>query len=319
VISTTADLKEHPAYKTWSAETLRRKYYQGLSLPVPLSVLKDGWISLLQKWGLPPEEARGLVTRAIAAATDEQKLSAVGQTFDWIDSRRAFAPQRKAKRARRAVDEMETNRWPLMRAGSDRTGKIIMAALNKLAASNKSASVAEVAAATKLNPITVQNYLSNMASNGEIKHVGFGRYAPLAEGLACYVRPGKLVWNVLASGKATQAQIRARTGLSKAQVAAAVHWFWKRKKIEPTDYGEWAVAGTATCHVYAKDAIKQALQSGSKTVAELEEITGKNRGELWAALRGLIRRGEVVEAYLIYPGRRGYRAAFALPPALRRA
>lgn len=88
---------------------------------------KDRWMSLLQKWGIPPEEAHGLVTRALVVATDAQKLS-YEQVFDWIDSRRAFSRQRKAKRARHAVDEMEGNRWPLM-GGSDRTGKMILAVL----------------------------------------------------------------------------------------------------------------------------------------------------------------------------------------------
>jgi hypothetical protein len=131
-----------------------------------------------------------------------------------------------------------------------------------------------------------------------------------------YVQPSKVVLNdVSVNGKSTPAQIRARTGLSKAQVTASLHWLWRRaKKLEHTDYGEYAPPGSATPHVFTKDAIPKALQSGSKTVAELEELTGKNRGELWAALRGLRDRGDVVEAYLIYPGRRGYRAAFALPP-----
>jgi len=306
VINVAVELKkQNPAYETETS--LQRAYYHAASFPPPLSVLEDRLMSLLQKWGVPPEEARGLVTRALAVATAAQKPFYVGQLFDWI-ARRGWDRGRKANRVRSAVDEMEANRWPLMQ-GSDRTGEMIKAALNK------PGSVAEVAAATKLNPITVQNYLSNMADNGEIKHVGFGRYASLAEGLSCYVRPGKLVWNVLVSGPATPAQIRAHTGLSEAQVAAALHWLSKRKKIERTYYGEWAAAGTATPHVFAKDAILKALQFGSKTVRELEKHTGKNRGELWAALRGLKDREEVVEAYLIYPGRRGYRAAFALPPA----
>jgi hypothetical protein len=189
---------------------------------------------------------------------------------------------------------------------------ILAALLNKGSAG---ATVAEVAAATKLNPITVQNYLTNMHDSGEIKRIGHGRYASLAEGVV-YVQPSKVVLNdVSVNGKSTPAQIRARTGLSKAQVTASLHWLWRRaKKLEHTDYGEYAPPGSATPHVFTKDAIPKALQSGSKTVAELEELTGKNRGELWAALRGLRDRGEVVEAYLIYPGRRGYRAAFALPP-----
>jgi hypothetical protein len=91
----------------------------------------------------------------------------------------------------------------------------------------------------------------------------------------------------------------------------------KRGKVVLTDYGKYALPGAATPHVYTKDAIDEALQSGSKTVPDFMELTGKNRGEIWAALRRKKVKGEVVQAYLVYPGRRGYLAAFALPGPVR--
>src|SRR5215471_9150868 len=55
---------------------------------------------------------------------------------------------------------------------------------------------------------------------------------------------------------------RARTGLSKAQVAGALHVLKKRGKVVLTEYGKYALLGTAAAHVYAKDAIDRAMASG---------------------------------------------------------
>jgi hypothetical protein len=275
---------------------------------------RNRWMSLLQKWRIPPEEARGLVTRLIAMATDAQKRSYVGQLFDYVDRRRIWNRKRKGNFVRRAVDEMEANplRWPLLQEGSDRSGKAILTVLNK-----GPANTTEIVVATGLNPITVHNYLINMCREGEIMRLGFGRYALPTEGLAHYVLPAKAILNALASGSVTPAEIRVRTGLSKAQVAGSLHVLKKRRKVVLTDYGKYALPGTATPHVYTKDAIDEALQSGSKTVPEFMKLTGKNRGEIWAALRRKKAKGEVVQAYLVYPGRRGYLAAFALPSPVR--
>jgi hypothetical protein len=104
-----------PTYEKWPEPTLRRQYYEGVPRPVPLSVEKDRCTSLLQKWGVPAEEARGLVTRALAVADAAQNPSYVKQLLDWIDSRRAWDRHRKANYVRPAVDDMEANRFPLMR------------------------------------------------------------------------------------------------------------------------------------------------------------------------------------------------------------
>jgi hypothetical protein len=273
-------------------------------------------MSLLQKWGIPPEEARGLVIRLIAMATDAQKRSYVGQLFAYVDARRTWTRKRKANFVRRAVNKMEANplRWPPLQEGSDRSVKAILAVLNKGPATK-----AEIVVATGLNAITVQNYLICMCSDGEIMRVGFGRYALPTESLvlARRVPPAEAILNALANGSVTPAEIRVRTGLSKAQVAGSLHVLKKRRKVVLTDYGKYALPGTATPHVYTKDAIDEALQSGSKTVPEFMKLTGKNRGEIWAALRRKKVKGEVVQAYLVYPGRRGYLAAFALPGPVR--
>src|SRR5262249_9338720 len=96
----------------------------------------------------------------------------------------------KANFVRRTVDEMEANplRWPLLQEGSDRSVKAILAVLNK-----GPATTSEIVAATGLNPITVHNYLINMYLEGEIRRVGFGRYALPTEGLGRYVLPAEAI------------------------------------------------------------------------------------------------------------------------------
>jgi hypothetical protein len=51
---------------------------------------RNHWMYLLQKWGVPPEDGRRLVTRLIAMASDAHKLSYVGQLFAYVDARRTW-------------------------------------------------------------------------------------------------------------------------------------------------------------------------------------------------------------------------------------
>jgi biotin operon repressor len=149
--------------------------------------------------------------------------------------------------------------------------------------------------------------------------VANGVYAPWTEG-AALVATDKAIREVLANGPAVPAQLRARTGKSDAAIHGGLHRLKKKGTIVLTQRGKYAMyalAGTAPLHVYAGDAIGRALESGSKTLAELETVTGKKRGELWAALLRKEAKGEVVKAYLINVGHRGRLAAFAAAPAHR--
>jgi hypothetical protein len=97
----------------------------------------------------------------------------------------------------------------------------------------------------------------------------------------------------------------------------AIHRLGKQGKIIRVKRGKYALPRTAVPHVYAKDAIYEALQSCSMTVPELLAATRKNRGEIWQAFHRLKAKGLIIGL-----GRRGYQAAFALPrkrKILRRA
>jgi hypothetical protein len=61
-----------------------------------------------------------------------------------------------------------------------------------------------------------------------------------------------------------------------------------------TKRGKYALAGSASPHVYARDAITDALRSGKKTMPELIAATGKNYGEIWQALRRMGDKREVI-------------------------
>jgi hypothetical protein len=99
------------------------------------------------------------------------------------------------------------------------------------------------------------------------------------------------------------------------ETAGGLHRLKKAGKVILTERGrraKYALAGTAQAHVHAGEALDYALESGSKIMRELEEATGKKRGELWAAIDRKIAKGEIVKAYLTNVGHRGRLAAFAL-------
>lgn len=304
-------LRTGPPWKNWSQETLCRKYrearrYHGES-PMAIATKHDQLASSLQKWMLPTE-ARQLANRV--SVMDARQRDHVQHALDYVDRRRMWNRKRKADFVRREVDIVEAHpphRWSRLKEGSDKTEKMVLAAVRKGLETKD-----DIVADTGLNPITVQNYLVSLFGSGEIERIGFGHYAAPEQGLARHMPPGKAILKALSdNGLATPAELRARTGLSKAQVAGALHVLKKRGKVVLTEYGKYALLGTAAAHVYAKDAIDRAMASGLQTVPEFMEFTGKNRGEIWAALRRKKAKGEVIEAYLVYPGRRGRLAAFA--------
>jgi biotin operon repressor len=155
-----------------------------------------------------------------------------------------------------------------------------------------------------------------MERAGRIVRIANGVYSLPMEGIRNCVPANKAIVDMLAAGPRTNAALIVGTRLTEGAIHAAIHRLGKQGKIIRVKRGKYGLPGTAVPHVYAKDAINQALQSGSKTGPELVAATGKNRGEIWQALHRLKAKG------LIRSVRRGYQAAFALPPerkALRRA
>jgi hypothetical protein len=319
-------LRTGPPWNKWSQETLWRKYWVARrhhgNSPPPTE--EDRWASTLQKWGMSPEKARELVDRLIAITTTAHKRADLGQLFDYLGRRRMYSRPRRVEWLRRQADRIQADRhyWPI-RAGRelpDTNASLVLAML--CVAPRNRATVPEIADATGIKLRTCQDLLVSMNASKDIVRVADGEYALPAQGIIPYVPPSIAILTALKDGLATPAELRARTGKSADQIAGALHWLWKHKKIVRTDYGLWALPGTAPPHIIARDAILEALQSGAKTVRELMAATGKNRGEIWQALRGLKAKCLVIEAYLVHPGRRGYQAAFALPPerkTLRRA
>jgi hypothetical protein len=184
------------------------------------------------------------------------------------------------------------------------------------------ATVSDIAAVAGIKLRTCQDLLVSMNASKDIVRVANGEYALPAEDIVGYVPPSIAIINVLTDGPATPAELCARTCKSKSQIAGALNWLWKHSKIVRIRPNLWGLPGTAPPYIIARDAIIEALRSGSKTVPELVTATGKNRGAIWQALRRLKAEDLLIEAYLIHPGRRGYQAAFALPPerkTLRRA
>src|SRR5207245_2547294 len=94
----------------------------------------------------------------------------------------------------------------------------------------------------------------------------------------------------------TCAELRAETGKSEGAVHAALHRLHKAGSIDLTERGRYALAGSAPPHVYARDAMTDALRSRKKktmTMPQLIAATGKNYYEIWAAVRREEAKGRV--------------------------
>jgi hypothetical protein len=314
-----AELRTKPPYNGWELEQLRQGYYTASKASPPATDPRDQWLSDLQRWGRPPEASRALVDRLIAIVTHRLPylgLAYVGQMFDHVTRvRRLSTGQRKIEWLERAAAKLESDRpsYPIRPwdQGSNANIELIKAALGR-----GLTSIGDIAARTGIKPRTVQDLLVFLNSNGDVVRYQHGHYIAPQEGVAAYVPPGEAILRILESKPATPAKLRARTGLNKAQVAGALHWLWKRAgKIVRLRPGLYALPGTAPVpHIYARDAIMIALRSGKKSVPELITVTGKNRGEIWAALRRLCANG-MVEQVGFRSGhavRRGFRGRVAM-------
>jgi hypothetical protein len=301
----------HPEYKSWTPEALRLAYYKAQRFPPPEEAR---WVSVLEKWGISAEKARELVDRLIAVTTAAHKRTYLGQLFDYVGRRRMYTRPRKVEWLRREADNIQANPlyWPLAqrRERPDINAERILTVLRR--APRNRATNSHIAAVTGMKLRTVETLLYSMRQSNEVTPVGHGKHALPAAGIRLYVRPSIAILNALKDGPATPGELRIRIRKSEGQIAGALHWLWRHEKIVRVRPGLWALPGTARPHIFARDAIIEGLQSGSKTVPELIAATGKNRGEIWAALRRLKAEHSIIEAYLIRPGHRGYLAAFAL-------
>jgi len=134
------------------------------------------------------------------------------------------------------------------------------------------------------------------------------------KGISNHVPADKAILHALGMGpQRSCAELRAKTGKSEGAVHAALHRLRKAGSIVLTKRGRYALPGSASPHVYARDAITDALRSGKKTMPELIAATGKNYGEIWQALRRLEAKRGVIQV-----ASRGELVAFALPANQRR-
>jgi len=328
VINVTRELqKSDPAYEGDTPESLKRAYYHVLSLPPRPITEKDQWMSDLQRWGFSSEVSFSLLDRLVTIVTKIPGLGLpyINQTFNFVrHARRLRTTQSKIKWFERAVSRLENGRLPIRPWDKASNSNIdqIGAALREGLSSQK-----EIAAACKeIKPRTVQDLLVFMASTGDAVRKKHGHYGPPQEGAAPYVRPGELVLKALERGPSSRAEIQEHTGLTEAQVTAAVHWLWRRAhKIERLKPDLYALPGTApVSHMYAHDAFALALVSGEKLMCELVEITGKNSGALWRAFRGRLSPDGIAKRIGfrngsdVRPGLRGCVAVFALTAKGRR-
>jgi hypothetical protein len=333
----------------WDEITLQHKYpiarrHHGDSpMPMPIDELMvfgsakqsivdaptcDRWMFDLLEWGKEPKrrpvgmstaQARDLIKRLLAIP--EQCRPHVDHLFVHMERRVHWNGRQKIEWLQSVPDRLNRNPfdWPIppsKRGRRDVNTDLVLDFLEKVPAD---ADKDEIQAATGIKPTTLQNLLVSLERSKRVTRTDLGRYASPAKELAAHVSTDAAILNFLANGPAFFDEIRAGTGKTEGEVAGGIHRLKKAKKIDLIHRGKrarYALAGMAQAHVYAGDAVDQALESGSKIMRELEEATGKKRGELWAAIDRKVAKGEIVKAYLINVGHRGRLAAFALAPAL---
>jgi hypothetical protein len=316
-------IKNDPSFKGCKLFTLRWAYYQAEPLLPPLRTKEDEWGARLAQWGMPPEARRALLDRLIKIVT--VKLPSLGLAyidlmFDRIKRlRRLRTAQSKIEWLEWAADELEGPRpaFPIRPWDQASNGNI---ELIGTALRDGLSSVDEIAAHTGIKPRTTQELLSFMVTTGDAMRKRHGRYGPPQKGAAAYVRPGEAVLKCLKIGPASIAEMRDRSGLTKTQVVGAVHWLWRRAgKIVRPRPNFYALPGTVSAapYIITRDLIINELRSGKKSVPELIALTGRNRGAIWQALRGLLADDMIKQLPFRFghagrPGIRGRVAVFAL-------
>jgi predicted Rossmann fold nucleotide-binding protein DprA/Smf involved in DNA uptake len=268
---------------------------------------KDRWTPLLTQWGketkrhpiiISAQQAREIVNRLIAVAPRHRRDD-LDQLFVYMERRIHWNGRQKIKWLQSAIDRLEAdpNDWPIPispRGRPDVTAGRIEAYLAN--APENRAHKRDIVAALKIPRTTAQTTLCSMERAGRIERRANGVYSLPKKGVSAYVPTEKAILDVLRKGgERSCAELRAETGKSEGAVHGALHRLHKAGRIVCMGRGKYALAGSAPPHVYARDAISDALRSGkkTKTMPELIAATGKNYGEIWQALRRLEAKGRV--------------------------
>jgi biotin operon repressor len=309
-----AELRDSdPAYKRWTSDTLRVAYYRATPLPAPLPTeedrwisLQDRWTSLLIQWGketkrhptiISAQQAREIVNRLVAVSPPHRRRAELDQLFVHMERRIHWNGGQKIKWLQLAIARLAANPldWPIPISRRGRPDVIAGRIETYLANTpGKRAHKRDIVAALRIPSTTAQTTLSSLERARRIVRVAQGVYQLPTKGVSAYVTAEKAILDALGKGgQRNCAELRAETGKSEGAVHAALHRLRNAGSIVLTKRGGYALAGSAPPHVYARDAISDALRSGKKTMPELIAATGKNYGEIWAALRRLEAKGRV--------------------------
>jgi hypothetical protein len=304
-----AELREtDPAYKTDTEAALRSAYYQTAPLPRPLITEEEKrWAFYLIQWGkgtkrrprsISAKLARKIVDRLLEIAS--HRRADLDQLFIHVESSIHRSGREKIKWLLSVVDRLATNPhyWPIpfsRRGRPDVTAGRIETYLAN--APEKRAHKREIVAALKIPRTTAQTTLGSLERSRRIVRVTPGVYGLPVGGVAYapYTPADKAILDALAGGQRTCAELRAKTGKSGGAVHAALHRLRNAGSIVLTKRGKYALAGSASPHVYARHAIIDVLRSGEKTMPELIAATGKNYGEVWQALKRMEAKGGVIQ------------------------
>jgi hypothetical protein len=283
---------------------------------------RDRWMSDLAEWGkqtkrrpafLSTEQAHELVERLVAANAAAHRPERTDRAFCKMENRIHWNGKQRIdwlwKELHRVEKNPDDSSIPNSRRGRpDLIAGRIEDYLRTVHHAHKNDIVA-----LGIKPTTAKTTLSSMKRNGRVVSYARGFYALPQPGIVARVPTEEAILAVLAEGPASPDEIRARTGKTVGEIAGGLHRLKKADKIVPTKRGRYALAGTAPAHVYARDAIEDALYSGEKTEPELIAATGKKRHEIHAALYRLRDEGNVEGV-----AKRGYFVVWALTTRRRR-
>jgi hypothetical protein len=320
-------------YEKLSLKSFCNRFYEALNAALPPVEPRDYLISELQKFGMPPDTSVALAGRLIEVCAVKMPLLGLDYVVRMIGhakrARRLRTGESKIRWFQRATEMLDNPkpRFPI-RPWDEASNANIEA--TKSALHDGLTAIDEIAARTGIKHRTQQELLCFLEDIGEARRLKHGHYGPPQEGAPDYVRTGEIVWNMLETpASPEEARLRAAAAghhLTEEQVTGALHWLWRKaKKIRRPAPNLYARPGPGvTDHVFAHDAMLEALVLGTKSMSEIETITGKNRKELSAGFRRHLRPDGLAEqvGFLsggdVRPGFRGRIALYALTAKGRR-
>jgi hypothetical protein len=204
-----------------------------------LSAMAGLPMMLLQKWGLRPEAARDEVNRLLAAAGN--RAACLTELFLKMEGRTYWEGGRKLAWLRAEADKMADHQayWPVFRRVRSDAGmklEAVIAAIRAIQAGGRRATVARLMKATGRSRASITALMQAGIRDRRIVRSRPGVFTLLEDGSRAYVRPCKMILNVLVSapdGCATIRKLLADTQVPRHSVNKAIKNMRRTRVLAP--------------------------------------------------------------------------------------